>query len=277
MKKMLKMIPAMFLVFSLLISVLAPATAVAQEDEPLVVGMEAGYPPYNWTQNDDSNDALPIQDSSDFAGGYDVLIARRIGEILDREVVIMKLEWEGLIPALQSNRIDLIIAGMSPTAERAEAIDFSDPYYELQFAIVVDADSEFTQATSLEDFTGARITGQQSTLHYALVDQIPDVDKQEAMRSFPIMRATLEAGRIDGYISELPEAQSASSANENFAFVVPEPNFEVPEADRQLAIGMKKGSDLLESVNQALAEISEEARAEFLQQAIDTQPAALEE
>lgn len=277
MKKMLKMIPAMFLVFSLLISVLAPATAVAQEHEPLVVGMEAGYPPYNWTQNDDSNDALPIQDSSDFAGGYDVLIARRIGEILGREVVIMKLEWEGLIPALQSNRIDLIIAGMSPTAERAEAIDFSDPYYELQFAIVVDADSEFTQATSLEDFTGARITGQQATLHYALVDQIPDVDKQEAMRSFPIMRATLEAGRIDGYISELPEAQSASSANENFAFVVPEPNFEVPEADRQLAIGMKKGSDLLESVNRALAEISEEERAEFLQQAIETQPAALEE
>lgn len=273
MKKMIQLVLSLFLVAGLLI----PASASAQDTEPLVVGMEAGYPPYNWTQGDDSNDALPIQDSPDFAGGYDVLIARRIGEILGREVIIMKMEWEGLIPALQSNRIDLIIAGMSPTEERAEVIDFSDPYYELQFAIVVNADGDFTEATSLEDFAGAKITGQQATLHYNLVEQIPEVDMQEAMRSFPIMRAALEAGRIDGYISELPEAQSASNANDNFAFVIPEPNFDVPDADKQLAIGMKKGSDLLSAVNEALAQITEEERAAFLQQAIETQPAALEE
>lgn len=273
----MKKLAQLVLSLLLLVTLVLPGSVNAQDSEPLVVGMEAGYPPYNWTQNDDANDALPIQDSPDFAGGYDVLIARRIGEILGREVIIMKMEWEGLIPALQSNRIDLIIAGMSPTEERAEVIDFSDPYYELQFAMVVNAESTFTEATTLEDFAGAKITGQQSTLHYNLVDQIPDVDKQEAMRSFPIMRAALEAGRIDGYISELPEAQSASNANENFAFVIPEPNFDVPEADKQLAIGMKKGSDLLAAVNEALAQITEEERAEFLQQAIETQPASLEE
>ena len=155
MKKMLKVIPMVLLIFTFVLGVVNPASVAAQDNEPLVVGMEAGYPPYNWTQNDDANDALPIQDSPDFAGGYDVLIARRIGEILDREVIIMKLEWEGLIPALQSDRIDLIIAGMSPTAERAEVIDFSDPYYELQFAIVVNAESEFTETTTLADFTAS--------------------------------------------------------------------------------------------------------------------------
>lgn len=274
MKKTLKLMLLLMLVPFLALP--AGVSQVSAQEEPLVIGMEAGYPPYNWTQSDDSNGALPIQDSVDYAGGYDVLIARRIGEILGRDVEIMKIEWEGLIPALQSDRIDLIIAGMSPTAERAEVIDFSDPYYELQFAIVVNSSSDFTEATTLEDFTGAKVTGQQATLHYNLVEQIPGVDAQEAMRSFPIMRAALESGRLDGYISEIPEAQSASSANDNFAFVVPEPNFDVPDEDRQLAIGMKKGSDLLELVNSALAEITEEERAEFLQQAIETQPAALE-
>lgn len=247
---------------------------VNAEEEPLVIGMEAAYPPYNWTQSDDSNGAIPIMDSQDFANGYDVNIAKRIGEALGREVIVAKYEWEGLIPALMSDRIDLIIAGMSPTTERAQTIDFTDPYYELQFAIVVNADSDFANATTLDGFTGARLTGQLSTLHYDLITQIPDVKQEEAMRSFPVMRVALESGRIDGYISEVPEAQSASNANDKLAFVVPEPNFEVPTEDKTLAIGIKKGnSELLDAVNKALAEITEEERNEYLQAAIENQPA----
>lgn len=254
--------------------VLANQTQVTAQEEPLVIGMEAAYPPYNWTQSDDSNGAVPIVDSQDFANGYDVSIAKRIGEALGREVVVAKYEWEGLIPALMSDRIDLIIAGMSPTAERAETIDFTDPYYELQFAIVVSADSEYANATSLEDFSGARLTGQLSTLHYDLITQIADVQQEEAMRSFPVMRVALESDRIDGYISEVPEAQSATNANDKFTFVVPEPNFEVAMEDKTLAIGVKKGNtELLEAVNKALAEITEDDRIEYLQAAIENQPA----
>lgn len=275
MKKIMKVI-GLFLAIFISLSRISVGNVQAQDQDPLIVGMEAGYPPYNWTQSDNSNNALPINDSSDYANGYDVQIARRIGEILGREVQIMKLEWEGLIPALQSNKIDLIIAGMSPTEERAQVIDFSDPYYDAQFSIVVAADGEFVDAETLEDFQGARITGQLSTLHYDLVDQIPGVDKQEAMRSFPIMRAALESGRIDGYISEIPEAISASNANPAFVYVIPEPNFEMAPEDSQLAIGLKKGSELLEQINQALSQISEEERNQFLEDAINNQPASQE-
>lgn len=271
----MKKIMSFILVLTMLpLTLLHNQVQVNAEEEPLVIGMEAAYPPYNWTQSDDSNGAIPIMDSQDFANGYDVNIAKRIGEALGREVIVAKYEWEGLIPALMSDRIDLIIAGMSPTTERAQTIDFTDPYYELQFAIVVNADSDFANATTLDGFTGARLTGQLSTLHYDLITQIPDVKQEEAMRSFPVMRVALESGRIDGYISEVPEAQSASNANDKLAFVVPEPNFEVPTEDKTLAIGIKKGnSELLDAVNKALAEITEEERNEYLQAAIENQPA----
>ena len=88
------------------------------------VGLECGYPPFNWTQIDDSNGGIKIDGGQEYAGGYDVEIAKRIAEGLGRKLVIVKTEWDGLVPALTSGKIDAIIAGMSPTAERKETIDF---------------------------------------------------------------------------------------------------------------------------------------------------------
>lgn len=97
--------------------------------DTFTVGLEAGYPPFNWTQNDDSNGAVKIKGGSQYAGGYDVEMAKKIADGLGKELVIVKTEWDGLVPALTSGKIDAIVAGMSPTAERKETIDFSDNYY----------------------------------------------------------------------------------------------------------------------------------------------------
>lgn len=245
----------------------------AKSSKPLLIGMEAGYPPYNWTQSDDTNDALAIKDSKEFANGYDVQIARKIGEKLGHEVQVVKTEWDGLLPALQANKIDLIIAGMSPTAERKEVIDFTEPYYEVQFAMVVRKNSPYANAKTLNDFEGAKVTGQLSTLHYDLLPQLVGAQVEQAQKSFPIMRVALEAEKIDAYISELPEAISATEANDKFAYVVLEPGFEVADEDKQISIGVKKGNPLLKEVNDALKEISTEERQTMLDKAIKTQPA----
>ena len=81
----------------------------------LKVGLECGYPPFNWTQITDDNGGVPISGNKEFAGGYDVEIAKKLAEGLGRELVIVKTEWDGLIPALESGMIDVIVAGMSPT------------------------------------------------------------------------------------------------------------------------------------------------------------------
>lgn len=243
-------------------------------DDTFKVGMEAGYPPFNWTQKDDANGAVAIEGSKEYAGGYDVEIAKRIAEGLGKKLVIVKTEWDGLIPALQSGKIDAVIAGMSPTAERKKSIDFSDNYYKSDLVMVVKKGSPYEKTKSIQDFNGAKITAQLNTFHYSVIDQIKGVKKQPAMDNFPAMRVALESGVIDGYVSERPEAVSASSANENFVMVEFTEGFQTSEEDTAIAVGLPKGSDLTEKINKILAGISEEEQTEIMDTAIKNQPAA---
>ncbi|NLL80922.1 MAG: transporter substrate-binding domain-containing protein [Tissierellia bacterium] len=254
----------------------APAATEGQgtQKDTFVVGLEAGYPPFNWTQMDDSNGAVPISDAQEFAGGYDVEIAKRIAEGLGKELVVVKIEWDGLLPALTSGMIDAIIAGMSPTAERAQSIDFSDNYYNSDLVMVVKAGGPYENATSIQDFSGAKVTAQLNTFHYTVIDQIEGVVKETAMDNFPAMRVALESGIIDGYISERPEAVSASAANQNFTFVEFEDGFETSPDDTAIAVGIVKGSELTEQINEVLAGITDEERQEIMDNAILNQPAA---
>lgn len=267
------------LVFLALMSLILVACGregqLTSQNPPLYVGMEAGYPPYNWTQPNDANGAVKILDSQEFANGYDVQIAKKIGQALDREVIVVKTEWEGLLPAIQSNKIDLIIAGMSPTQERKEVIDFSDSYYDVSFALVTRKDSPYASAKSIEDLRGARVTGQLGTLHYDLLSQIPEGQVEQAMKSFSAMRVALEAGKIDAYISELPEAISATDALPAFSYVVPDPSFEVAPEDVEIGIGInKENPTLLSQVNEVLAKISADERTELMNKAIEEQPSS---
>jgi putative lysine transport system substrate-binding protein len=116
------------------------------------VGLEAGYAPFNWTQMDDSNGGVKIEGGKEYAGGYDVEIAKKIAKDLGKELVITKTEWDGLVPALTSGKVDAIIAGMSPTAKRAEVIDFSDNYYKSDLVMVVKKGGKYDADTSIEDF-----------------------------------------------------------------------------------------------------------------------------
>jgi putative lysine transport system substrate-binding protein len=250
------------------------STSGSSEDKTFKVGLEAGYAPFNWTQNDDSNGAVKIDGSAEYAGGYDVEIAKKVAEGLGKKLVIVKTEWDGLVPALTSGKIDAIIAGMSPTAERKETIDFSDNYYKSNLIMVVKKGSKYEGATSIQDFKGAKITAQLNTFHYSVIDQIDGVNKKTAMDNFPAMRVALESGIIDGYVSERPEGVSASAANENYVMVEFEEGFETSEDDTAIAVGLAKGSDLTEKINEALAGISEEERTSIMDSAIKNQPAA---
>lgn len=240
----------------------------------LKVAMEAGYAPFNWTQLDDSNGAVKIEGSSEYAGGYDVEIAKKIADSLGKELVIVKTEWDGLVPSLISGKVDAIIAGMSPTEERKETIDFSDNYYESDLVMLVKKGGAYENAKTLGEFSGAKITAQLNTFHYSVIDQIPSVNKQLAMDNFSAMRVALETGVIDGYVTERPEALSAEMANENFKMVEFTDGFVTSEEDTTIAVGLVKGSQLKDQVNEVLSGISKEERLEIMDTAIKNQPAA---
>lgn len=249
-------------------------TTKAADNGTFRIGLECGYAPFNWTQKDDSNGAVKIDGSSEYAGGYDIEIAKRIAEGLGKKLVVVKTEWDGLVPALTSGKIDAIIAGMSPTAERKKTIDFSDNYYKSDLVMVVKKGGKYDGATSIQDFKGAKITAQLNTFHYTVIDQIQGVLKQPAMDNFPAMRVALESGMIDGYVSERPEGISAQTANSNFKMIEFKDGFKTSDDDTAIAVGVAKGSDLTAKINKILSGISEEERKKIMDNAIKNQPAA---
>lgn len=251
----------------------AKATAPA-EVGTFKIGLECGYAPFNWTQGDNSNGAVQIDGSSEYAGGYDIEIAKKIAEGLGKKLVVVKTEWDGLVPALTSGKIDAIIAGMSPTAERKETIDFSSNYYKSNLVIVVKKGGKYDSASSIQDFKGAKVTAQLNTFHYTVIDQIQGVAKQPAMDNFPAMRVALESGIIDGYVSERPEGVSAEAANPNFKMVEFKDGFKTSDDDTAIAVGLKKGSDLTSKINQILSGISVDQQKSIMDTAIKNQPAA---
>ena len=258
----------LFAIVLVLGMILSAATA-----ETLRVGMECNYAPFNWTQASETENTEPISGGG-YADGYDVRIAQRIADYLGYDLEIVKTEWDGLIMSVMSGKIDCIIAGMSPTEERLYTIDFTDPYYESDLVIVVRKDGAYANATSLADFAGAKITGQLNTFHYTVIDQIPDVKKQTAMDTFPTMIVALNAGAIDGYVSERPGAESAIATNPDLTYVAFEAGngFECDPADTTVAVGVAKGSELTEKINEALASISAEERVSIMEEALAAQP-----
>ncbi|MDU5923047.1 MAG: ABC transporter substrate-binding protein/permease, partial [Finegoldia magna] len=177
---------------------------------------------------------------------------------------------DGLAPAVMSGKVDAIIAGMSPTKERKEQIDFSDTYYSSDLVIVTKKDSKYINAKSLNDLKGFKITGQLNTFHYSVIDQIKDCDKLPAMESFPSMLSAVLAEKIDGYVSEKPQALSAEASNAELSYIEFEKGkgFETSAEDTSIAIGVKKNSDLTGKINEALKKISQEERDKLMQEMV---------
>lgn len=263
-----------FAIIFVVMTVLLFSAVSAGAEETFTVGLECNYAPFNWTQTDDSNGAVEISGGMGYCGGYDVEIAKVIAEALGKKLVIQKIEWDGLILAVNSGKIDAVIAGMSPTEERKASVDFSEPYYESDLVIVVKADGPYANAKTLADFEGAKITAQLNTFHDTVVDQIPGVKHVTAMETFPAMIVALNSGKVDGYISERPGAVSAKESNPNLAFVefAEGDGFEASPEDVAVAVAMKKGNEDLSKVNEALADISKETRQEMMDSAVASQP-----
>ena len=261
-----------------LVLVLVLALSASALAEPFRVGMECGYAPFNWAQVEQTEGSVPIDGNQGYADGYDVQIAKKIAEGLGRELVIVKIEWDGLIPALNSGMIDAVISGMSPTEERKLSVLFTDNYYNSDLVIVVRKDGAYANATQLSDFSGARITGQQNTFHYTVIDQIEGVQKMTAMESFPSMIVALNAGVIDGYVSERPGAESACAANADLTYVeFGENGFVTSEDDTAIAIALKlTDTELCGQINEILSTIDSDTRLALMTQALADQPGAAE-
>ena len=231
------------------------------EKKVLKVAMECAYAPYNWTQPDDSNGAVPIADSNEYAYGYDVMMAKKICEELGYDLQIVRLDWDSLIPALQSGQADCVIAGQSITQERLQAVDFSEPYYYATIVTLVKKDSNYADATSVADLAGATCTSQQSTIWYQnCLPQLPDANILAATASAPYMLMSLNAGMCDLVVTDQPTGKGALVAYPDFKmleFGGGDKDFQGSDEDINIGISMKKGNtELRDKVQGALEEMA---------------------
>lgn len=246
----------------------------AKDDSVLRVGMECNYAPYNWSQADEAEGTMPIANvDAMYTNGYDVQVAKNIAEKLGKTLEIYSYEWDSLIPGVQSGKLDMVIAGMSPTAERREKIDFSDNYFTSNL-VVVTKKGNLSDVKTIADLDGKKIAAQSGTFHLeALTEQT--TAKAEEMNDFTTMLIALGAGTIEGYIAEEPTAMAVclDPAYDYIPLVNNETGFAVEDDDVSIAVGVKKGSELQAQINEALADFDTDAQKALMNEMVAVAPA----
>ena len=260
------------LVFAVLCCVCLVACGGGEEPDnrpTFVVGMECDYPPFNWTEMTKTDTNYPIDGTSLYAEGYDVQVAKMIADELDMKLVIKAIEWDGLISALESGKIDAIIAGMSDTPDRRLNVDFTVSYYKSTHVLVMEKDSPYVNGKTLNDFAGAKVVGQLETLYDSLIDQLEGVEHMTPLDDVPTIITNIISKRADITILEEPVAKGVIQSNPSLTYIVLEESFDVLEEDECVSIAIRKGDNELQAkINSILNSITNEKRTELMDQAI---------
>lgn len=243
----------------------------------LRVAMECGYAPYNWTQPDSSNGAVPIEGSTEYAYGYDVMMAKLIAEKLGYDLHIVKLDWDSLVPAVQSGTVDCVIAGQSITSERLQMVDFTEPYYYASVVTLTTKDSPYANAKGLHDLAGSTATSQLGTIWYdKCLPQIPDCNVLAAQESAPAMLVALNSGRVNIVCTDMPTAQAACIAYPNMTildFTGTSDDYQVSAEDINIGVSVsKKNPELTKAINSVLSTLTVDDFNRMMNEAISVQP-----
>ena len=248
------------------------------EDGVLTIAMECAYAPYNWSQSDDSNGAVPISNvPGTYANGYDVMIAKQICEANGWELEVVRTDWDSLVPGVQSGVYDAVIAGQSMTAERMEQVDFAGPYYYASIVCVTKADSPYAGAAGISDLAGGSCTAQIATIWYdSMLPQIQDAKIQPAAESAPAMLMALETGTVDFICTDMPTAKGAVVAYPDMKlldFTGSDDNFEVDEGEINIGVSVRKGNaELKDAIDSVLSTMTEDDFNAMMDEAIAIQP-----
>ena len=247
------------------------------EDGVLTIAMECAYAPYNWTQSDDSNGAVPIKDSSEFANGYDVMMAKKICEANGWELEVVRTDWDSLVPGVQSGIYDAVIAGQSMTADRMEQVDFAGPYYYASIVCVTKSDSAFAGAQGISDLSGGSCTAQIATIWYdSMLPQIEGAQIQPAAETAPAMLMALETGTVDFICTDMPTAMGAVAAYPDMKildFTDSDDNFAADEGDINIGVSVMKGNTVLkDAIDSVLSTMTVDDFNAMMDEAIAIQP-----
>lgn len=247
MKKNLSKIVALGAASVLTVAALA---GCGTDENQLIMGTNAAFPPFEYTT---SNGLVGEFD------GIDVAIANKLAENMGKELVVEDMEFDGLISAVSTGKVDMVIAGMTVTDERKQNVDFSDTYYVAsQVMVVADDNTDITKAEDLKnDKTVGVVLGYTGDVIVTDTLGISEDKITRANRGIDIVQ-DVKNGKLDAVV--IDSATGKALAEKNGLKVIEDADvFESEE----YAIAVKKGdTELLEQINATLAELKENGEIE---------------
>jgi len=239
-------------------AVVAWGAHVPASAETLRVGTECTYHPFNY------------RDETGVLQGYDIDVAKAVGEHLGAEIEFVCQKWDGMIPSLLANKFDLIVASMSITEERQQKIDFSDPYRVSigQFIAEKDKGLEFFNedgSVNGAGFEGVRVGLQRATTYDNWMQAKAPNAEVVRYDSIEALYLDLKNGRVDAIMTNPMKAYlKFLSQPDGAGFEIVGPQIEEPEYfGVGVGIGVRKGNDeLLARINEALRDIAQDGSLE---------------
>ena len=219
--------------------------AKIQEKGELVMATSPDYPPYEFKI---------IEDGKEKIVGFDIAIAEEIAKDMGVKLRISEMDFNGLLPALNADKADIVMAGMTPDEERSKAVNFSEIYYLAEQGIMISAENKDSLNT-LESFAGKKIGVQKGSVQEKIaMEQIPDA-KIVSLVKLPNIILELKSGNIDAAIVELPVANGYVKQYPELALS----DATVKDETGGSAIAIKKGNDALtEQINSTIKRLQEE-------------------
>lgn len=217
------------------------APHIHAEQKVLKIGTDTNYVPFEFLD----------QEKGEYVG-FDIDLIDAIAEEIGFEYELKPMDYNGLIPALQTSNLDVAIAGITINPVRKETIDLSDPYYDAGTAVLVREDEE--EITEIADLAGKVVAAKQGTSSY---DAVMEVDGVKEVVPFPNIDQAymeLEKGSADAVVFDLPALlYYINTAGQGKAKVI-----DGLLEGQTFGIGLPKGSPLTAEINLALAKIKED-------------------
>ena len=275
-RRILSFITILTLFSALGVPVLGAMPELAPEHQKtLRVGFEGMTVPCSWVQSDASGGAVPIAGTEQFINGFEVAYMKKVCQLAGYQMEAYKYDWDGLMMAVSSGKIDCAVNMISPTEDRRQTMDFTVPYYYADTVAVVLKNGPYAEAEKIGDLTGARATSMLNTMWYSQTDRIPQVKKTPAMENVPAMVVALQSDKVDVILLDRPTAEGILAANSGLT-IAPMPgigNFNETREETAVSIALPRGSEeILADLNNAIAQISQEELETMIAEASQHQP-----
>lgn len=217
----------------------------------LVVGTAPGYPPFEFTVNKSGKSQVV---------GADIDLAKKIADEIGVELEIKAMDFDALIMALQSSKVDMVITSMTPTEERKKSVDFSDVYFEGTNSIIVN--SNFSKDISKEDDLKNIVLGvQRGSVQEIYAKEVLKAPKIKSLTAIPDLIADMKNGNIDGIIASTVVAKINANQYDGLKLI----DVNLSQANKEeAAIAIKKGDNksLLEIVNKTIKSLKDSGQYE---------------